>query len=93
MTERLSAETLALDGFLWLAGDDDLMGLFLAASGAPADGLSAAIRDPVFLGAVLDFILAEDARVIAFCDARGLRYTEPMAARMALPGGGEVHWT
>jgi hypothetical protein len=33
------------------------------------------------------------ARAIAFCDAEGLDYGQPMQARAALPGGDLVHWT
>jgi hypothetical protein len=31
--------------------------------------------------------------VIAFCDAVGRDYGQPMQARAALPGGDVVHWT
>jgi hypothetical protein len=31
--------------------------------------------------------------VMAFCDAQSLPYTEPQAARAALPGGEVPHWT
>ena len=55
--------------------------------------LPAQAADPEFLGAVLDFLLMEDATVIAFCDAMGLRYDSPMQARAALPGGPGPHWT
>jgi hypothetical protein len=37
---------------------------------------------------VLDFLLMDDAWVVAFCDAAGLPYEAPMRARAALPGGG-----
>ena len=88
-----SAQSLATAAFVWLAGDEALMAAFLDASGGMPPDLAKAVADPVFLGAVLDFLLAEDARVVAFCDAQGLGYEAPMRARMALPGGGETHWT
>ena len=49
--------------------------------------------DADFLGSVLDFVLMDDAWVIAFCDASDLRYEQVMAARQVLPGGAQVHWT
>ena len=49
--------------------------------------------EAAFLGAVLDFLLEADRRVIAFCDSAALPYTAPMQARAALPGGREWHWT
>ena len=35
----------------------------------------------------------DDAWVVAFCDAEGLAYDEPLRARYALPGAEQVHWT
>lgn len=87
------AETIALKALAWLAGDPDVMAQFLAASGlAPAE-ISARAGEPEFLGAVLDFILMDDGWVQGFCDNTGLAYDQPMAARMALPGGAQLHWT
>ncbi|MBC2837096.1 DUF3572 domain-containing protein [Paragemmobacter straminiformis] len=87
------AETVGLQALAWLAGEDELFGSFLGASGAGAEDVAAAAGRPEFLGSVLDFVMMEDAWVMAFCDASGLAYTVPMAARAALPGGQTVHWT
>ncbi|MEY4983321.1 MAG: hypothetical protein RIR62_1587 [Pseudomonadota bacterium] len=87
------AETTALQALGWLAGNDDLFPLFLGATGASAGDVAARAGDADFLGAVLDFLLMDDAWVMAFCDAAGIAYTQPMAARAALPGGGQVNWT
>ncbi len=94
MTDRRqSAESLALEAFVWIAEQEDLLGAFLGSSGFDPHDIGAAVQTPEFLAAALDFLLAEDARVMAFCDARGMKYTEPMQARFALPGGDAVHWT
>lgn len=87
------AETLGLRALGWLAGNEELLGVFLGATGADLSDLRARASDPTFLGAVLDFILMDDAWVVAFCDAEGLAYDMPRSARDALPGGGNVHWT
>jgi hypothetical protein len=87
------AETTALRALGWLAGHDDLFPLFLGATGASANDVAARAGEPEFLGAVLDFLLMDDAWVVAFCDAAGLAYSVPMQARAALPGGGQVNWT
>jgi hypothetical protein len=55
--------------------------------------LRAGAGDPAFLGSVLDFLMMDDAWVVAFCDAAGIAYTVPMQARAALPGGAVTHWT
>lgn len=91
--KREPAETLALRALAWLAADDDLLGRFLGASGAAAGDLASGASDPRFLAAVVDFVLTEDALVMAFCDAAGYPYPAPMEARAALPGGEVPHWT
>lgn len=93
MNGRESAETLALRAFSWLITQPDLLGLFLNATGASQGDLPKMVRDPVFLGAVLDFLMEDDARVIAFCDEAGLPYPSLMTARMQLPGGQLPNWT
>lgn len=93
MNRQESAEALALRALTWLMAQPEELGAFLAASGAATDDLAALAQSAAFLGAVLDFLLEQDARVIAFCDSEGLAYTAPMAARMALPGGQQTHWT
>lgn len=90
---REQAEMTALKALGWLASQPELLPQFLAATGASADTLREAAVRPEFLGGVLDFILAEDAMVIAFCEANALAYTDPMRARAALPGGDLPHWT
>ena len=87
------AELLAIRALGWLAGNDELWPAFLGATGASVDSLRTAAADPAFLASVLDFLTQADATVIAFCDAGGLTYEAPLAARRALPGGAEVNWT
>lgn len=88
-----AAETLALKVLTWLATDDELFAVFLGATGAAAPDIATSAAQPEFLGAVLDFVLMDDAWVTAFCDAAQVPYTAVMAARQALPGGEQVNWT
>ena len=44
-------------------------------------------------GAVLDFLMMDDAWVVAFCDEVAVPYDRLMQARAALPGGEQVNWT
>ena len=90
---RESAETIGLEVLGWLAANDDLLPVFLGATGASEADLRDRAADPEFLGAVLDFLMMDDAWVTAFCDAQGLAYDVPMRARAVLPGGAEVNWT
>jgi hypothetical protein len=88
-----SAETLALNALAWLAGNEELMPVFMGATGVSVGDLKERTGDPAFLASVLDFITMDDQWVIAFCDSSGIDYTVPMMARQALPGGAEVNWT
>lgn len=87
------AETLALQALAWLAGDEDLLGAFLAASGLGPHELMARAGEPEVLAAVMDFILAEDGRVGSFCATAGLACDRLAAVRAALPGGDAPAWT
>ena len=87
------AEEIALQALGWLAASDDLMPVFLGATGASIDDLRTGAGDPVFLGAVLDFVTMDDAWVIAFCDHAGHAYERPAQARAALAGPAAMHWT
>lgn len=90
---REAAEVLAINALGWLAGQEDLLGVFLGCSGSSVDALREKAGDPEFLGAVLDFICMDDAWVVAFCDMQEIPYDQPMRARAMLPGGEQVHWT
>lgn len=91
--ELNSAETIGLRALGWLVGHDDLLPVFLGASGASEGDLRAGAGDPVFLGSVLDFILMDDAWVIEFSEAAGIAPEKLGRARQALPGGEAVNWT
>ncbi len=87
------AEDLATGMFLWLAGEEALVAAFLAEAGlAPAD-LAAQAARPEFLAAVTDFVLQDDARVIAAAAAVGIRPEDVAQVRAALPGGQAPLWT
>lgn len=88
-----AAEVLAIKALGWLAANEELLGVFMGASGVTPDELRTKAGDPEFLGAVLDFITMDDAWVVEFCNDNGLAYEEPLRARQALPGGQQVHWT
>ena len=72
---------------------DELLPVFLGSTGASEADLKERAADPVFLGAVLDFLMMDDAWVVGFCDAAEVKYDRPMMARAALPGGEQVNWT
>lgn len=87
------AELVALKALRWLCANEDLLPVFLGASGASLENLRAQASDPDTLGAVLDFLLMDDAWLRTFCADEGLDPTAPAMARAELPGGAAMHWT
>lgn len=88
-----SAETLALQALAWLVANEDLLPVFLGATGASEADLRERAEDPGFLVGVLDFLMMDDAWVMDFCDAHAMPYERVLEARQALPGGEQVNWT
>ena len=91
--ERELAETEALTMLAWLAGHDDLFAAFLGATGADAGDVASKATQPAFLASVVDFVLSEDAHVIAWAEMAGRRPETAMQIRAGLPGGDSWHWT
>lgn len=91
--ERNHAERIAAEALAWIAGQEDLLGVFMGATGVSAGDIRRRAGNPSFLASVLDFVLLDDNWVRAFCDATGQSYDMPGQARAALPGGQQVHWT
>lgn len=84
--ERDSAEALALHALAFVVGDEDRLRRFQFETGATADTLRAAAIDPLLLGAVLDFLLAYDDRLLAFAEYAKVKPLAITAARRRLPG-------
>jgi hypothetical protein len=88
-----AAETIALRLLAFVTDEGDRAMAFLAASGlAPAD-LAARAGDPTVLAGVVDFVLQDDALVIAAAAAVDLRPEQMAAVRRALPGGLVTDWS
>ena len=82
-----AAEILALKGLAFLADSGDPMDRFLALSGMDASKLRQRATEPEFLGAVLDFMLSDEALLTGFCEADSIDSRDIHAARHALSGG------
>ena len=91
--DQKQAELRAIGVLEWLAGNEELLPVFLGATGASETDLRERAAESEFLGSVLDFLMMDDAWVMAYCDGVGVPYDTPMRARMALPGGADVSWT
>lgn len=80
------AEEIALTAAAWISKDDDLRDRLVALTGADLGGLGAALagRDPEALSAVLDFLLGNEADLMAFVEAEGIDPKDPSEAAAIL---------
>lgn len=90
---RETAELTGIQALGWIAAQPELAGRFLAASGASPNEMHARAADPEFLGFVLDFLLSDEAALVAFAEDAGIAPDRPLRARAALPGGDLPNWT
>lgn len=81
-----TAETAALQALGYIAGDDDRLARFMGLAGVSVDELKARASDPAFLGGVLDFVLEDEALLLEFCEASGLKPAAIARLRGDLPG-------
>ena len=93
MNRQEAAETVALQALGWLLSQPEDLGGFLSASGAAPGDLAHLARDPVFLAALVDYLLETDDRVLACTKDLGLPAMALGEARQGLPGGRDPHWT
>lgn len=91
--EREIAETEALTMLTWLAGHADLFGAFLTSTGADVADVAQKAGQPAFLASVVDFVMTEDAHVMAWAEAAGRAPETALQIRAGLPGGDNWHWT
>ena len=81
-----AAETVALRALEFLVSEEAALRGFMARSGATADDLRAGTGDPRFLAGVLDFLLEDDERLLAFCDRADVTPARIQRAHAALSG-------
>ena len=81
---RKSAEILGLQALGWLAEVPGALERLLGASGMGASDLKAAAGEPHVLGAVLEFLLANEDLLLDFCRDRAVKPAQIHAARHVL---------
>jgi hypothetical protein len=81
-----NAEILGLKALAWLAADEEELNRFLALSGTDPATLRHSAGDPALLGAVLDFLLAQDVLLLRFCEDEAIRPAAVHQARRTLEG-------
>lgn len=82
-----SAEQMAVAALGFIAADPLLLPRFLAISGIEANQIRQAAREPGFLAGVLQFLMAHEPSLVAFCEASDVAPALVGAALRALPFG------
>ena len=85
-TSKEYAETIALKVVHFILTDDEMQQNFLNSTGISPLDFESAIKDPGFLGGVLDFLLANEDKLIEFCTENELAPEEPSRVRGLFPG-------
>lgn len=84
------AEDTAIAVLVWLAGEPELMGRFLALTGLEANNLRDAAKEPGFLAGVLGFLMSHEPTLMDFCTATDTRPETISRAFHALGGASEA---
>ena len=75
-----TAETIALNALSFLAESPDALESFMHQSGVDPATIRLRVAERDFLAAVLDFLMADEALLVRFCDSTR---TEPRVVRQA----------
>ena len=84
--DRNTAETMAIMAFSFLIEDDERRDRFLALTGTQPDQLRAAIGQPSFQGAILDYLGTDERVLTAFAASAAIDPGDIERARTALAG-------
>ena len=91
--DREIAETRALEVLTWVLSEDDLIQVFMGATGASQNDLRSNTLSHEFLLSILDFVLMDDRWVISCSKFLNIDPSQIQLIRMSLNGGQEVTWT
>jgi hypothetical protein len=75
---------IGIAGLSYLAADPERLGRFLAVTGLGPENVRAAARDPGFLPALLDYLLANENDLVAFAQEMNIAPARIGAARDVL---------
>lgn len=86
-TDAAAATELAVSALVHIANDPVLLPRFLSLTGIEASRIREVAGEPGFLAGVLQFILAHEPTLAAFCEATGAKPERVSQALRALPFG------
>jgi Protein of unknown function (DUF3572) len=80
------SEILALQALTFIASDDKMLGWLITETGVSPADLGHADDPNEILAGVLDFLLAHEEILMAFCENNNINPSDPGRARRFLPG-------
>ena len=87
------AETRALEVLTWVLSEDDLIQVFMGATGASQNDMRSNTLSHQFLISILDFVLMDDRWVISCSKFLNTDPSQIQLIRISLDGGQKVNWT
>ena len=81
------AETRALEVLTWVLSKDDLIQVFMGATGASQDDMRSNTLSHEFLISILDFVLMNDSWVISCSEYLSIEPSQIQMMRLSLDGG------
>lgn len=84
-----AGRSVAVSGLAFIAADSDRLSRFLNLTGLGPHNLRTAAADPAFLDSVLDYLVADEALLLAFAADAGLKPEAVARAHAALRGPSE----
>ena len=91
--DREIAETKALEVLTWVLSEDDLIQVFMGATGASQNDLRSNTLSHELLLSILDFVLMDDRWVISCSKFLNIDPSQIQLIRMSLDGGQDMTWT
>jgi hypothetical protein len=88
-TGMADTSAIPLQFMTYLASDEDRLQAFCNTTGFGQNDLVSNLQDPAFQGFLLDFALADESMLLAFCAHQGFLPETVMKVRRALPGFAE----
>jgi hypothetical protein len=82
--DRAGAESLAVEALGFLSGSPERLVRFLETTGMRPDTLRAAAQAPGFLAGLMDYVVQDEALLLAFAEEAGVKPEGVMQARHLL---------
>lgn len=88
-----SLEDFTVFALQFLKNDENTLSSFITQTGFGTDDIIKQVRSAYFQEALLDFLLEDDQRIIAFCTSLHVDPNSLLRLHATLPSNTTPHWT